>query len=434
MKITEFFNTDYVDYASYSNLRMIASLMDGQKNASRKVLHTLLQKNIKEKKKLSQLGSQIAEFTEYLHGNIDGVIVNLGQEFVGTNNIPLITKSGNYGTRFVPEASASRYIYGYGSKELFNLFKKEDYDILNHQMFEGTEIEPQFFTPNLPILLINGSEGVSSGFAQKILPRNVDSIKKYIKMKLDGKVFATVLKPHYNGFKGTIEQGENSQQWIIKGLIERKGVNKVLIKEVPIGYNLKSYLDVLDDLEDKKIIQSYTDKSEDDNFLFEVNILSKDLKSFTDEQLLDKLKLVKKVSENYTCMNENNKIEVFNSCNEILDRYIEVKLQYMQKRKDNECAKLDEEIRIDYSKYLFIKLIQEDKLVISKRKKSEIEKDLAKVQEILSMNGYDYLLNMSISSLTEERMKKLEDSIKESKQRLDELLKTSIEQMWLKEI
>jgi DNA gyrase/topoisomerase IV subunit A len=76
-KITEFFKSDYVDQASYDNLRKIASLVDGQKNAARKIIYTILQKNIKEKIKVSQLGSKVAEFAEYLHGNMDGVIVNL---------------------------------------------------------------------------------------------------------------------------------------------------------------------------------------------------------------------------------------------------------------------------------------------------------------------------------------------------------------------
>src|SRR6056300_196271 len=100
MKISEFFNNDYVDQASYDNLRKIASLVDGQKNASRKILYTVLEKNIKEKVKVSQLGSKVAEYAEYLHGSLDGVVVNLAQDFTGTNNIPLLQKKGNFGTRF----------------------------------------------------------------------------------------------------------------------------------------------------------------------------------------------------------------------------------------------------------------------------------------------------------------------------------------------
>ena len=178
MTITEFFNTDYVNYSSYDNLRKIASLLDGQKNAARKILYTILAKNIKEKIKVSQLGSKVAEFAEYLHGNMDNVIVNLAQDYTGTNNLPLLQKKGNFGTRFAQEASASRYIFTYGSDNLFKLFNKDDIEILTKQYFEGQEIEPMFYVPNLPILVINGSEDVSSGFAQKILPRSVNDVKR----------------------------------------------------------------------------------------------------------------------------------------------------------------------------------------------------------------------------------------------------------------
>jgi DNA topoisomerase-2 len=435
MKISEFFNNDYVNQASYDNLRKIASLVDGQKNASRKILYTILEKNVKEKIKVSQLGSKVAEFAEYLHGNLDGVIVNLGQDFPGTNNIPLLQKKGNFGTRFSQEASASRYIYTYGTSQFFELFRKDDTPILKHQFFEGQQIEPMFYVPSLPILLVNGSEGVSSGFAQKILPRNPDDVKKYITAKLNGKNPKVQLVPYYSGFNGTIEQGENSSQWLIKGIAKVTGINKVEITEVPIGYDLKSYIDVLDDLEDKKVIQSYRDKSEDDKFHFEVTVPSKDLKAWPMDELMNKLKLIKKVSENYTVIDENNKIVVYESASEILDHYIRVKLVSLASRKEHMKGRLEEEIRYDYSKYLFIKMIVENELVVAKRKKADIIKDLDKVKDILTKDdSYDYLLNMNILSLTEERMTKLETDIKLKKSELDTLIKKSIEQLWLEEI
>jgi DNA topoisomerase-2 len=306
---------------------------------------------------------------------------------------------------------------------------------LKHQFFEGQQIEPMFYVPSLPILLVNGSEGVSSGFAQKILPRNPEDIKKYIKDKIQGKNSKVTLIPFYNGFKGTIEQGENSTQWLIKGVMKVTGINKVEISEVPIGYDLKSYIDVLDKLEDDKVIQGYRDKSENDNFSFEVTVPSKFLKEWPQEELMNKLKLIKKVSENYTCIDENNKIVVYESIQEIIDHYIEVKLKSLESRKEHLKAKLEDEIRYDYSKYLFIKMIVENSLVVAKRKKDEIIKDLDKVQDILTKDdSYDYLLNMNILSLTEERMTKLESDIKTKKADLDALIKKSIQQLWTEEI
>ena len=438
MKISEFFNTDFVDYSSYDNLRKIASVVDGQKNSSRKVLHTILEKNINAKIKVSQLGSKVAEFTEYLHGGLDGVIVNLGQDFSGTNNLPLLQKSGNFGTRFTPEASASRYIYTYGSKHFFELFKKEDTPILKQQMFEGHQIEPMFFVPSLPILLINGSEGVSSGFAQKILPRNPQKVTQYIKDYLNGSLKPSKnnsLEPYYEGFSGTIEQGDNSSQWLIKGVFERAGINRVIIKEVPIGYDLKGYINVLDDLEEKKVIQSYRDKSENDKFLFEVTIPSKSLKQWDDETLLSKLKLIKKVSENYTVLDENNKIKVFDSVKDLIEHYIGVKLEYVNKRKLHQLQTLKDDLKLDQSRYFFIRKIIDETLIINKRKKVEIENDLDSIEHIIKKNNsYDYLLSLPIMSLTEERLKKIQDDIKSKKAALDELTKSEPQDIWLKEI
>ena len=130
MKITEFCKNDLCDYASYSTIRAIASLADGQKNASRKILHTVLRKKITKEIKVAQLANKMAEFTQYLHGSADGVITNLGRNFVGTNNYNLLYPDGNFGTRLVQTPSASRYIQTYGTKELFKTFNAEDNNIL----------------------------------------------------------------------------------------------------------------------------------------------------------------------------------------------------------------------------------------------------------------------------------------------------------------
>jgi DNA topoisomerase-2 len=435
MKISEFFNNDYVNHASYDNLRKIASVVDGQKNASRKILYTILEKNIKAEVKVSQLGSKVAEFSEYLHGNLDGVIVGLAQNYAGTNNIPLLVREGNFGTRFAHDASAARYIYTNGSKEFFELFNKDDVPVLKSQFFEGHQIEPMFYVPNLPILLVNGSEGVSSGFAQKILPRDKEKLKNYIKSFLSGSNSRYKFEPYYEGFKGTVEQGDNPAQWLIKGTVKNIAVNKVEISEVPVGYDLKSYINVLDDLEDKKIIQSYRDKSEDDNFKFDVTMPSKLLKELSNDQLLVKLKLVKKVTENYTVIDENNKIKVYESSKELMDHYIKVKLDYMDKRKTYQSDKIEASIILDFSKYTFIKLIVDEQLKINKRKKDQIVADISKVVNIIKRDeSYDYLLNMPIHSLTKERMDKLLQEMKDKKSDLSLLKKTKPQDLWINEM
>ena len=434
MQLSNFFNSDFVDYASYDNLRKIGSCIDGLKNASRKVIFTVLEKNIKEPIKVSQLANKVAEYAEYLHGSLDGVVVNLGQDFSGTNNVPLLQKKGNFGTRFAQEASAPRYIFTYGSKNLFTLFKKEDLKILKEQMFEGERIEPVFYVPTLPLILVNGSEGVSSGFAQKILPRNPKNIIKYLTNKIQGKRNnKDLLKPFFNDFKGTVEQGETSFQWLIKGKIERTNKNQITISEIPVGYDLKTYIKVLKTLEDSKVILDWDDLS-DKEFKFIVKMNPKDLDKLSEDEILDKLKLVKKVTENLTCLNANNQIQEFQSAEEILDYYFKVKMEYLGKRKDYLVQELKTDLDILNAKITFIKAILDKSLVIEKQPKDKIVKNLEKIITVKVQDSYDYLLNMPLYSLTLEKIKALTETLKNSKLKLKETQEKTLENFWLEDL
>ena len=434
MQLSNFFNSDFVDYASYDNLRKIGSCIDGLKNASRKVIFTVLEKNIKEPIKVSQLANKVAEYAEYLHGSLDGVVVNLGQDFAGTNNVPLLQKKGNFGTRFAQEASAPRYIFTYGSKNLFTLFKKEDLKILKEQMFEGERIEPVFYVPTLPLILVNGSEGVSSGFAQKILPRNPKNIIKYLTNKIQGKRNnKDLLKPFFNDFKGTVEQGETSFQWLIKGKIERTNKNQITISEIPVGYDLKTYIKVLKTLEGIKVILDWDDLS-DKEFKFIVKMNPKDLDKLSEDEILDKLKLVKKVTENLTCLNANNQIQEFQSAEEILDYYFKVKMEYLGKRKDYLVQELKTDLDILNAKITFIKAILDKSLVIEKQPKDKIVKNLEKIITVKVQGSYDYLLNMPLYSLTLEKIKALTETLKNSKLKLRETQEKTLENFWLEDL
>ena len=433
---SEFFNTEYCNYASYDNIRKIPSLVDGQKNAARKILWYSLTKNLKTEVKVSQLDSKVAEDTEYLHGSMAGVIINLAQDYIGTNNMNLMMPEGNFGTRLIPEASAPRYIYSYGSKELFEQLNVHDNAVLEHQEFEGHKIEPKFLLPKLPLLLINGAEGISSGYASKILPRNPTEIKKYLIYNLQGKNKTSrpfKNKPFYRGFTGDISQGETSKQWIITGTFIRKA-NKVHITELPIGYSLKAYKKILDKLEDDKKIITYDDNS-NKKFEFIVQFNRKYLDSLSDSDIINLLKLQKKVSENYTVMNESNVVEVYDNINDIFQEYVKVKLKFLDDRKFNMISSISQNIRELVSKYMFIKAIQEDDLIIAKRDTDDVIKDLNKFTKIIKVeDSYNYLLNMSIRSLTTERMAKLLEEIKREKSTLDLVKKQTIEMMWLADL
>lgn len=437
MTVSDFLNYELVDYASYSTMRQIASLVDGLKNSSRKVIYTM-QTKIKDDTKVEILAGITSVNTEYLHGpqSLNSVIVGLAQDFAGSNNIPLLIREGIFGTRFEHNASAPRYIFTNKEPYFDKIFRPEMNPILIGQIFEGSKIEPRYYVPSIPLLLVNGSEGVATGFAQKILPRNPTDIIKAIKCRLeDPKYIYEDICPYFNGFSGTIEKGDNENQWLINGKFEKISSTKLRITEIPVMYDLTSYIKILDALVDSKYIRSYVDSSEDDKFLFEVDIDSKVLKETNYQKMLENLGLSKKVTENFTCLNEFNRIEEYKSYVEILDHYLRVKLEYTEKLKNYMVITMQSELNLLKSKYFFIKGIIDGNIVVHNKKKNEIVDQLKETMYIIDYNGsYDYLVNMPIHSLSEETFKSLTKTIKEKKKIYDEYKLKSINDLYLEEL
>lgn len=434
-----FFEQDYVNQASYDNLRKIASLVDGLKNASRKVIHTVLDKKITELTKVSQLSSKAAEYADYLHGSLDGVVVTLGQDYLTTNQIPLLKRKGNFGTRAIPEASASRYIFAAGNNRLREIFLDIDKPLLVGQTFEGTKIEPMYFTPELPILLVNGSKGVSSGFAQNILARPVDSIVQCINVFLESGDYKALeliikVKPYIGNFNGKVERDpENPQafKWLFTANFQIDK-NVVTILDIPYGSDLRSYLQYLDKLDDDKKIKKYEDLSDGDNFKFVVTFDKKT--TLTKEQVIKLFKLQTPITENFTCMDENNKIFEAETPFDILKRYVDIKLAYIEKRK----ALILENLKIKMSKdqsilWLILEVIN-NKIDFKKLKSQDLNK-LFNKNELYqdpndSQEGFGYLHRIPMGKMVKEEVQALEAKIKQTKQEIKETEKTTIQQMW----
>lgn len=434
--ISSFFENEYTQYGVYDVARKIGNYIDGLKISSRKVIHTVIKHNINAPKKVSQLQSTVAEKTQYLHGeaSLAGVIVGLAQNYTGANNVPLLKREGNFGSRLIPTPAATRYIYTAKEPIIDYMFREEDIEILNKQFFEGDEIEPQFFVPTLPLIVINGSEAVSTGFAQKILPRNPRDVISYIKERLNGKKSKTQLLPYYRNFKGTVTKtGQHS--YCISGLLTVTGANTVLIEEIPVGYTLSKYLKHLEKLEENKTIQDFTDYSNEDIFKFEIKMSRETLKSMNHSQLLQLFKLNDNESENLTCNDENWQITQFDSIEQLIDRYIDIKLSYTQKRKDHMINKYQNDLIMMLSKYLFIKGVVEETIIIHKKPYAEIEKQLMNISNIVKYeDSYEYLLRMPINSLTEEKFVALKKKIDEMNAELKKLKNTSPKELWLNDI
>lgn len=434
--IEKFLDEEYSNSALYACFRSIASYIDGLKPSSRKVVYTTRKLNIHKDFKVSRFASSVASETEYLHGenSLQGVIVNLTQDFIGSNNIPILSPNGNFGTRFVPVPSAARYVYSKKSKDFDDIFNKHDDPILIEQEFEGSTIEPKFFVPVVPLLLINGSEGVGTGFAQKILPRDPKDLRRAISTLLSGRNVRQELVPYYEGFKGKIVAGDNPNSWEIFGTFKRKNTTTILIDELPIGYSLASYLKVLKELEDANVIRDFKDLSEDDNFLFEIKT-TRAFNSQSDKKILKDLKLIKKVTENFTCIDENNKVVVFDNALDLLQAYFDIRLEYYGKRKEYLVAKTEEELSYLRSTELFIKEVVAGKIVVAKKSRVEIIKQLDSYDKIIKKEGsYQYLLRLPIYSLSREKIKELQEERKSKEEFLDYLTNMVESDLWREDL
>jgi DNA topoisomerase-2 len=434
--ITDFLTDEYVQFAAYDTRRKIASQVDGLKISARKVVHTVIKQNINQPKKVSQLASKVAEETQYLHGeaSLGGVIVGQAQDFTGTNNINLLKPEGNFGNRAIPAAAATRYIFTCKTNIIDVLFRKEDRELVPRQVFEGDVIEPRFFMPTIPLLLVNGSDAVATGFAQKILPRNPEQIIKYLKSHLAGKKPRIKMLPYYKGFGGDIiETGPRSFR--IDGKFQRVSLNQILITEVPVRFDLETYTKHLEKLEEKKIIQDFTDLSTDETFKFEVKVPREFSKNKTDEQIQQIFKLSTNVTENLTCNDENWNIVVHENVDSIMKSFIDIKLRYMQLRKDYLLDQMKDDLYDMSSKYLFIKGVVTGTIDINRKTYDQIAKQLDKIDGIRKVDdSYEYLLRMAISSLTKEKYVQLQEKIKAMKESFKELKGKTIQELWLSDI
>lgn len=427
--ITDFLEDDFSSSALYLSYRSLPSVADGLKQSHRKAVYTIKKKNIKDRQKVSQFGPLVAAETDYLHGDISiiGAITTLAQDYAGTNNLPLLVADGNFGTRFSHDPSAPRYIFTYPQKYFNSLFRKEDDCNLITQIFEGGVIEPRFYTPTLPMVLVNGCTGIGVGFASKILPRDPKSMIKVIKATLDGKkVNNDWFKPSFKGFTGSVEGGADNK-WFIKGAVTLKGT-KLTITEIPVSYSLSDYLTILKKLKEKEVIVKYSDSSEDDKFKFEVVLSATEAVKDLDTIMMD-LKLIVPFTESLTCLDENNAITEYDNPKAIFDAYYKIKILYMEKRILSEIERLTKEAANFKEVYSFIKDVIDGRINL-KLKKAEVEKQI-------KARGYvnvEKLLNMPLISITEERAAEAKSKWEAKEAELEAMKHETPSSLWKKDL
>ena len=401
--VTQYLDQDYREYAVYVvEERAIPSVIDGFKPTQRKVIFVAdkVWRNGGEKPlKIFQLAGKVASDAHYHHGDgsLNGAIVGMAQKF--KNSMPVLEEIGQFGSLRSPEAGAPRYISTKLHKNFRLLYM--DFELLTSRYEEGNEIEPSYFLPIIPTVLLNGGSGIAVGFATNILNRNpLDLIDACIK-ELDGKKYKEPT-PWYNGFSGECIKDPNSNAWLFRGKYEVKNTTTLDVTELPPSMTYEKFDSHLISLEETRRLTGY-----DNNCKANVNYVLKfrreDLKSLQDSDRLDRfLKMEEKQSENFTVLDENGNLKIFESATQIIQYFVKFRLTYYIKRKEYLINKLNQELLLLSNKAQFIKMIIDGKLKINNvpRKQIILALETADFDEI---NGsYNYLLSLPIHTLTKE--------------------------------
>jgi len=430
--ISDFLSEEYKEFAMYSiEGRAIPSVVDGFKPTQRKIIHISNQiwKTGSEKNlKVFQLAGKVASDAFYHHGNtsLENAIVTMAQKF--KNNAALLEEDGQFGSLRSPQPGAARYI-GTKLSNNFRLIYK-DFDLLDYKEEEGESIEPRYFLPIIPTVLLNGSSGIAVGFASNVLNREIKSIIDSCGRVLMGKG-PGVIKPSLNEFTGEfIQDKENNKRWIIRGRFQKTNTTTVKISELPPSMTYEKYEELLDKLVDNKDIVSYDDNCKD-NIDYTIKFNRSVLEKLDDEKIIKLLKLEESSTEIFSTLDEFGKLKIFETSEEIIEYFVNFRLTYYYKRKDFQLAKLNRELKILSNRGRFIKAILDEKLKINNVSKDEIIVGIEELKLEKIDDSFDYLLRMPIYSLTKELFEKMKKDFTDKKVEIKTLEETDPKDMYL---
>jgi DNA gyrase/topoisomerase IV subunit B len=502
--LDDFIHKDLKHFSNADNIRSIPNLMDGFKPSQRKVLYgTMLKCGSQNNSiKVAQLSGFISEKTCYHHGEIslEQTIVNMSQKFVGKNNINWLEPLGMFGTRLSggKDHASSRYIFTKMNDISFKTFRKEDTHLLEYLDDDGEQIEPKIFFPILPVILMNGTEGIGTGYSTYIPsfhPLEIaDACIHYAKFgNLDS--FDSPFIPWYDGFKGKIykkcenqetqnqetqnQQTENKETeneenpnfnlnfnhkvtFITEGLLEVKQDSKteykIIITELPIGFWTDSFKDFLDEQiqlyqefkqKKKKIsnneekdkpkeekmykisITNYINKSTDKDVYFEC-IIEKDQEK--SENWIQKFKLSTNICISNMYLYVNNELYKFNSVQEIILQFCKERLVKYVERKKLLLKGLEIDLIYLANKIRFLEMVINGSLIIFKKKKELVIKEMEILGFVKKENSFDYCVKMPIETFTYEKILELKNEENSVQKKYLEMSNISENQIWINEI
>ena len=442
MDLSDFVNHRMICYSLDDCGRSIPHLLDGLKESQRKILYAVFKKKLDfggKTLKIAQLAGYVAETTAYHHGEqcLFDTIIKLANDIVGMNNIPLFFRDGQFGTRLSggKDASAARYIFTKLDKLTRHLFPKIDDNLLPRRTDDGNLIEPRFYIPIIPMILVNGCQaGIGTGWSCSVPLYNpmdlVTACRNWMTCGIDK---TPSMRPWYRNFSGKITK-INKNKFRTIGVLTRER-NKVKILELPIGLWTDKFKEFLEDLLEKKMIKSLKNYSTPQKVLFEITEHPNGIKCN-----IENLKLSTIVTTtNMVLFLPNGKLKKFDTPMEIISYFCAFRLKLYEKRRSYLIKECKSKLEIAEQRYRFLDYVMKDKIVVYRKNKPYIIQELEthgfqKFKTNKDVENFDYLLNMDILSFSEEKLERLTKEIAKYKTELESFASLSAKDMWVDDL
>ena len=457
---SEFVNKDLIHFSNYDNIRSIPSVCDGLKPSQRKIIYTaFLEKLLKTEVKVVQLAGSVMKYSAYHHGDASlySTTISLAQNFPCSNNINILQPNGQFGNRRDggKHHASPRYIFTQLNPLTPYIFKKEDEYVYKYNDDDGTKIEPVVYAPIIPMVLCNGIKGIGTGYSTDIANYNPKDLIKNIRNLLKSMELED-MSPWFKGFTGKIVKADDNTFYTY-GIVEIIDQFRVIVKELPRGTWTDDYFEeldkmVVDDKNPKKgqIIKSYDKNCGTNTIKITITFMDGVLQRLIKNGSLEKeLKLITSIRlTNMHLYDSNAKLRKYLTVHDIIKEYYDFRLRVYGERKKYLLRLLENEIDIMKWKIKFLEFVISGKIILIGTKnipvkKTEVIKTLEQlnfprlstnVDAVDSDKTYNYIIQLSIFSVTEEDLEKLRKEYDEEYGKYKTYKNTSVEEIWLSEL
>jgi len=442
MTYADFVHKEYIIMAVQSNLRGIPHVMDGLKPSQRKILFACLKRKLHSEIKVAQLAGYTSEHAAYHHGemSLNGTIINMAQNYVGSNNIHLLEPNGQFGTRLMggKDAASPRYVFTQLSNLTEIIYHPADAPLYTHLEDDGQEIEPAFYVPVLPMLLVNGSSGIGTGWSSVVPSYNPADIIDNLTRMLDGHTPRRMV-PWVRGFTGTITPVPGSAKFRVAGVHRWLSETTLRITELPVGTWTNNYKNFLE-----RIVEGYAGFKKGDvtgikcnhtdtKVDFTVKVSAACAAKLRAGDVEKAFRLVTTLGhDNMHAFDADGQLKKYATELDILTEFFGRRRQLYHARKRHMSAALEDTCTRLEQKIQFIRLVVDGVFDFAGKRKQELLDEFEGHGFVAG--AHEYLLTMPMWNLTEDKKEALEKDLQEQSARLTLLRSTSPENLWRQDL